>query len=47
MALIVSKYFDQQYANLAKYTISNIKIAYYYHVLKEIFLDDNYQGKNT
>jgi hypothetical protein len=44
MALIVSKYFDQQYANLAKYTISNIKIAYYYPVLKEIILDDNYNS---
>jgi hypothetical protein len=44
MALIISKYFDQQYANLPKYTIDNIKIAYYYPVLKEIVLDDTYDS---
>lgn len=44
MTLIISKYFDQQYANLPKYTINNIKIAYYYPVLKEIVLDDTYNS---
>lgn len=43
-ALIISKYFDQQYANLAKYTIDNIKIAYYYPVLKEIVLDTTFNS---
>jgi hypothetical protein len=42
MLLIVLKYFDQQYANLPKYTIDNIKIAYYYPVLKEIVLNTAY-----
>jgi hypothetical protein len=44
MTLIISKYFDQQYANLPKYTIDNIKIAYYYPVLKEIILDETYDS---
>lgn len=44
MTQIVSKYFDQQYANLPKYTIDNIKIAYYYPVLKEIVLDTVYDS---
>ena len=41
-ALIVSKYFSQRYANLTNYTLDNIKIAYYYPVLKEILLDATY-----
>ena len=46
MSLIISKYFDQQYANLPKYTIDNIKIAYYYPVLKEIVLDTVYDSSS-
>ncbi len=41
--LIISKYFSQRYANLINYTLDNIKIAYYYPVLKEILLDANYK----
>jgi hypothetical protein len=44
MTLIIAYYFDQQYANLPKYTINNIKIAYYYPVLKEIVLDNTYNS---
>ena len=40
--LIVSKYFAQRYANLTTYTVNNMKIAYYYPVLKETLLDRNY-----
>ena len=40
--LIISKYFSQRYANLINYTLDNIKIAYYYPVLKEILLDTEY-----
>ena len=42
MALIISKYFSQRYANLTNYTLDNIKIAYYYPVLKEVLLDAAY-----
>lgn len=42
MNLIVLKYFEQQYANLPKYTIDNIKVGYYYPVLKEIVQNPNY-----
>jgi hypothetical protein len=42
MDLIISKYFSQRYANLTNYTLDNIKIAYYYPVLKETFLDISY-----
>jgi hypothetical protein len=42
MDLIVSKYFNQRYANLINYTLDNIKIAYYYPVLKEVLLDSEY-----
>jgi len=41
---IVSKYFESRYAGLTSYTIDNIKIAYYYPVLKEALLDNNYSG---
>ena len=44
MSLIISKYFSQQYANLTTYTIDNIKIAYYYPVLKETLLDPAYSS---
>jgi hypothetical protein len=37
-ALIVSKYFNSQYAGLSTYTTDQIKIAYYYPVLKEVLL---------
>jgi len=42
MALIISKYFQGQYAGLSSYTTDQIKIAYYYPVVKEILLDNNY-----
>ena len=42
MSLIISKYFNQQYASLSTYTTDNVKIAYYYPVLKEIVLDNNF-----
>ena len=42
MSLIISKYFSQRYANLINYTLDNIKIAYYYPVLKEVLLDTEY-----
>lgn len=38
---IVSHYFQGQYAGYSSYTIDQIKIAYYYPVLKEILLDIN------
>ena len=41
---IVTKYFQSRYAGLTSYTIDNIKIAYYYPVLKEALLDNNYSG---
>jgi len=41
---IVTKYFAQRYAGKTGYTINEIKVAYYYPVLKEILLDDNYAG---
>ena len=41
---IVTKYFAQRYAGKTGYTINEIKVAYYYPVLKEILLDDNYTG---
>ena len=44
MDLIISKYFVNRYAGLSSYTTDQLKIAYYYPVLKEILLDDNYTG---
>ena len=41
---IVTKYFQTRYAGLTSYSIDNIKIAYYYPVLKELLLDNNYSG---
>jgi len=41
---IVTKYFKSRYAGLTSYTIDNIKIAYYYPVLKELLLDNSYTG---
>ena len=41
---IVTKYFSQRYAGLTGYTINQIKVAYYYPVLKEILLDNAYTG---
>ena len=37
---IVTHYFQGQYAGLSSYTIDQIKIAYYYPVLKEVLLDE-------
>ena len=45
MALILSKYFQGQYAGLSSYTTDQIKIAYYYPVVKEILLDNNFPTK--
>ena len=42
MNTIITKYFQQQYAGLSSYTTDQIKIAYYYPVLKEVLLDDNF-----
>lgn len=39
---IVSHYFQGQYAGYSSYTIDQIKIAYYYPVLKEVLLDNNF-----
>lgn len=36
---IVSQYFQSQYAGLSSYTTDQLKIAYYYPVLKEALLD--------
>lgn len=41
---IVTKYFKSRFANQTSYTVDNIKIAYYYPVLKEILLDNSYTG---
>ena len=40
--LIVSKYFQSQYAGLSSYSVDQIKVAYYYPVLKEALLDTRY-----
>ena len=39
---IVTKYFQGQYAGYSSYTIDQIKIAYYYPVLKEVLLDETF-----
>lgn len=41
---IVTRYFQTRYAGLTSYTINQMTIAYYYPVLKEILLDDDYTG---
>jgi len=41
---IVTNYFKSRFGNQTSYSINNIKIAYYYPVLKEILLDNNYFG---
>jgi len=41
IAFIVGKYFQSQYAGLSVYNTSQIKVAYYYPVLKEALLDPN------
>ena len=41
---IVTKYFKKRFAGQTSYTIDNFKIAYYYPVLKEALLDNNYTG---
>ena len=38
-AQITSYYFQSQYANLSSYTIDQVRVAYYYPVLKEVLLD--------
>lgn len=39
---IVTNYFQGQYAGYSSYTINQIKIAYYYPVLKEVLLDNDF-----
>jgi len=46
MAIIVSYYFNSQYAGLSSYTIQQVKYAYYYPVLYECYLDPTY-GPST
>ena len=41
---ILTNYFKNRYAGQTSYSINNIKIAYYYPVLKEILLHNNYFG---
>jgi len=41
---IVTRYFQTRYAGQTSYTINQMTIAYYYPVLKEILLDENYSG---
>ena len=41
-AIIVSYYFNSQYAGLSSYTIQQVKYAYYYPVLYECYLDSSY-----
>jgi len=36
---IISRYFENQYAGLSSYTTDQLKVAYYYPVLKEVLLD--------
>lgn len=42
MTLIISKYFQSQYAGQSSYTTDQMKIAYYYPVVKEILLDPSF-----
>ena len=46
ITLIVTKYFQSQYAQQSSYTTDQIKIAYYYPVVKEIFLDSRFLAEN-
>lgn len=39
---IVTHYFKGQYAGLSTYTIEQIKVAYYYPVVKEVLLDPSF-----
>ena len=42
MAYIIGKYFQTQYAGLSSYSTDQLKMAYYYPVLKEYLLDATY-----
>ena len=42
MSLIIGKYFQSQYAGLSSYSTDQLKVAYYYPVLKEYLLDATY-----
>ena len=44
ISTIVSKYFKQQFAGQTGYTINEMKVAYYYPVIKEQLLDKKYLG---
>jgi len=46
IAIIVSYYFNSQYAGLSSYTIQQVKYAYYYPVLYECYLDSAF-GSST
>jgi hypothetical protein len=41
LATIISYYWGNRYAGLLSYTIDQLKVAYYYPVLYEVFLDKN------
>lgn len=45
MTQIVQKYFQNTNASLSGYTLDQIKVAYYYPVLKEALLDKDYLNK--
>jgi len=47
MSLIVSKYFQTPLAGLSSYSTQQLKVAYYYPVLKEILLDSSFLQTNT
>lgn len=47
MTLIISKYFQNQYAGQSSYTTDEMKIAYYYPVVKEILLDNAFMDAST
>lgn len=44
MSQIVSKYFVSQYAGQSSYTTDQIKVAYYYPVIKEVLLDERFSA---
>ena len=42
---IVTRYFKGQYAGFSSYSIDQIKVAYYYPVVKEVLLDPSFLAK--
>lgn len=47
MLNIIQKYFNSQYAGLSSYSTRQLKVAYYYPVLKEMLLDAKYGIDNV